>query len=60
MELQAKQEAPDKRVGQSICVVCNGTVGYGQGTVLHFGAYGRVHTDTCLRDAPAIAQKVTL
>lgn len=36
--------------------MCNLTVGSGKGTVLHFGAKGRVHTEKCLE----IAQKVTL
>jgi hypothetical protein len=44
------------RVSQSICAVCAETVGYGQGTVLSYGAGGRVHTNECL----AIAQKPTL
>lgn len=44
----------EQRVGQAICGVCGKTVGYGKGTVLGFGAGGRVHTDKCL----TIAQKV--
>jgi len=46
----------ERRVRQSICAVCNKTVGPGKGTVLSFGAGGRVHTQECL----AIAQKSTL
>jgi len=44
------------RVRQSVCAVCNKTVGAGKGTVLSFGAGGRVHTLRCL----AIAQKPAL
>jgi len=39
----------ERRVRQSICAVCNKTVGPGKGTVLGFGAGGRVHTQTCLQ-----------
>ena len=46
----------DQRVRQSICAVCRKTVGVGKGTVLEFGAAGRVHTLGCLQNA----QKVTL
>ena len=40
-------------VRQSICAVCGKTVRPGGGTVLEFGAGGRVHTVGCL----AITQK---
>ena len=44
----------EQRVGQSICRVCGETVRPGKGTVLEFGAGGRVHTSEGL----AAAQKV--
>jgi hypothetical protein len=45
----------EQRVRQSICPVCGQTARPGKGTVLAFGAGGRVHTKKCL----ALAQKVT-
>jgi len=46
----------ERRVRQSVCAVCNKTVGPGRGTVLNFGAGGWVHTQKCL----ALAQQSTL
>ncbi len=40
-----------ERVGQSICKECGNTVRPGKGTVLNFGAGGRVHTQECLQNA---------
>jgi len=46
----------DRRVRQSVCAICRKTVGVGSGTVLAYGAGGRVHTKECLQKA----QKATL
>ncbi len=46
----------DSRIRQSVCGVCGVTVGYGKGTVISYGAGGRVHTVKCL----PIAQEVIL
>ena len=46
----------ERRVRQSICAVCNKSVGPGRGTVLSCGAGGRVHTQKCL----SLAQQSTL
>lgn len=48
-------ETSDQRVRQSTCSVCRKPVRPGAGSVLHFGAGGRVHSEECLK----IAQNVT-
>ena len=53
---RGSERVMERRVGQTICAVCNKTVGPGKGTVLSFGAGGRVHTAPCL----AFAQQSTL
>jgi hypothetical protein len=41
-----------RNIGQSVCAVCGQPAHPGAGTVLAFGAGGRVHTKTCLKNAP--------
>jgi hypothetical protein len=43
----------ERRIGQSVCAVCGKSVRPGGGTVLRYGASGRVHTIKCL----AVAQR---
>ena len=50
----------ERRVRQSICAVCGKTVGPGKGTVLSYGAGGRVHTAICLAEHSANAQNSSL